>query len=75
MQRPVHPSYGRVKQNVDGCLFAWTGNKKTFFKFLCITVSSTQDCSEHFTRHVIVILYCFAKAVHMSNDRQNVDPA
>ena len=25
MQRPVHPSYGRVKQNVDGCLFVWTG--------------------------------------------------
>ena len=25
MQRPVHPSYGREKQNVDGCLFAWTG--------------------------------------------------
>ena len=23
MQRPVHPSYGRVKQNVDGCLFVW----------------------------------------------------
>ena len=25
IQRPVHPSYGRVKQNVDGCLFVWTG--------------------------------------------------
>ena len=25
MQRPVHPSYGRVKQNVDLCLFVWTG--------------------------------------------------
>ena len=24
MQRPVQPSYGRVKQNVDGCLFVWT---------------------------------------------------
>ena len=24
MQRPVHPSYGRVKQNVDGC-FVWMG--------------------------------------------------
>ena len=23
MQRPVHPSYGRVKQNVDGCLYVW----------------------------------------------------
>ena len=22
---PVHPSYGRVKQNVDGCLFVWMG--------------------------------------------------
>ena len=28
MQRPVHPSYGQVKQNVDGCLFVWTGKKK-----------------------------------------------
>ena len=27
MQRPVHPSYGRVKQNVDGCLLVWTGKK------------------------------------------------
>ena len=39
MQRPVHPSHGRVKLNVDGCLFVWTGN--FFFKFLCITVSNT----------------------------------
>ena len=30
MQGPVQPSYGRVKQNVDGCLFVWTGN---FFFF------------------------------------------
>ena len=32
MQRPVHPSYGRVKRNLDGCLFlcerVWTGKKK-----------------------------------------------
>ena len=28
MQRPVHPSYGQVTQNVDGCLFVWTGKKK-----------------------------------------------
>ena len=32
MQRPVHPSYGRVKRNLDGCLFlcgrVWTGQKK-----------------------------------------------
>ena len=31
MQRPVHPSYGRVKHNLDGCLFVsgrvWTGKK------------------------------------------------
>ena len=25
MQRPVHSSYGRAKQNVDGCIFVWTG--------------------------------------------------
>ena len=37
MQRPVQPSYGRVKQNVDGWLFVWTGKKK----ILCITVSRT----------------------------------
>ena len=40
MERPIDPSYGGVKQNVDGCLFVWTGKKK--------------DCSERFTRHVIV---------------------
>ena len=33
MQRPVHPSYGWVKQNVDGCLFVWTG-KHFFFLIL-----------------------------------------
>ena len=37
MQRPVHPSYGRVKQNVDGCLFVWMGKKiKKKFELLCI---------------------------------------
>ena len=25
MQKPIHPSYGRVTQNVDGCLFVWMG--------------------------------------------------
>ena len=39
MQRPVHPSYGRVTQNVDGCLFVWMGI--FFFKLLSITFSST----------------------------------
>ena len=34
MQRPVHTSYGRVKPNVDGCLFAWTGKKNIFLKIL-----------------------------------------
>ena len=37
MQRPVHPSYGRVKHNLDGCLFVcgrvWTGKKKKKFFF------------------------------------------
>ena len=36
MQRPVHPSYGRAKQNVDGCLFVWKcldGKIKIFFFF------------------------------------------
>ena len=39
MQRPVQPSYGRVKQNVDGCLFVWTGITTDYnanhFHFLC----------------------------------------
>ena len=34
MQRPVHPSYGRVKKTVDGWVIC-------LFKFLCIMVSST----------------------------------
>ena len=37
MQRPVHPSYGRVKRNLDGCLLlcgrVWTGKKKKKFFF------------------------------------------
>ena len=28
MQRPVHPSCGRVKHTVDGCLFVWTVKQK-----------------------------------------------
>ena len=28
--RAVHPSYGRVKQNVDGCLFVWTDGGRFF---------------------------------------------
>ena len=43
MQRPVHPSYARVKQNVDGCLFVWTGKKNWFFMgFLIITYHGLQ---------------------------------
>ena len=36
MQRPVHPSYGRVKQNVDGCLFVWTGGGRVKKKLILI---------------------------------------
>ena len=31
MQRPIHPSLGRVKQNVDGCLFVRMGLDGFFF--------------------------------------------
>ena len=39
MQRPVHSSYGRVKQYVDGCLFVWTG-KQFFFTYVRRTAQS-----------------------------------
>ena len=42
MQRPVHPSYGRAKQNMDRVYLpgrVWTGTFKK--KFLCIMVSRT----------------------------------
>ena len=43
MQRPVHPSCGRVKQNVDGCLFVWTG--KQFFFYFYSYLSRSPQCS------------------------------
>ena len=90
MQGPVHPYYGRVKPNVDGCLFVWTG---TFVLIIMCPVRRTAQSA----LHVMLLSYyigmcvfherqrdifrrraysqCCAKAVHMSNDRHNFDPA
>ena len=96
MQRPVHPSYGWVKQNVDGCLFVWTGEgrvKKINSYLSRSPVRRTAQSALHvmllsyyigmcvFHEHQHGICRClvcsqgFAKAVHMSNDRQHFDPA
>ena len=113
MQRPVHPSYGRVKRNLDGWLFlcgrVWTGKKKKkkifFFFFLFFNYSyvsrspvrRTAQSALQSALHVMLLSYyigmcvfherqrdiCrrraysqgFAKAVHMSYDRQHFDPA
>ena len=103
MQRPVQPSYGRVKQNVDGCLFVWTGlDGLNFFFFSNSYVSQspvrrTAQSALQSALHVMLLLYyigicvfherqrdiCrrraysqgFAKAEHMSYDRQHFDPA
>ena len=94
MQRPVHSSYGRVKENAEGCLFVWTGN--IFFFNSYVSRSPVRRTAQS-ALHVMLLSYyigmcvfherqrdicrrCaysqgFAKAVYMSNDRQNFDPA
>ena len=90
MQGPVHPSYRRVKPNVDGCLFVWTG---TFVLILMCPIRRAAQsallvmllsyyigmCVFHERQRDIcrrrVYSQGFAKAVYMSNDRHNFDPA
>ena len=103
MRRPVHPSYGRVKQNVDGWLFGspvicldgqWTGKKKKFKSY--VSWSSVLRTAQTALDVMLLSYYIgicvfherqcdicrrraysqgFAKAVHMSYDRQHFDPA
>ena len=98
MQRPVHSSYGRVKSNVDGCLFVWTGKFVFFNSYVSRSpVRRTAQSALQSALHVMLLSYyigmcvfherqcdiCrrraysqgFAKAVHMSYDRQNFDHA
>ena len=46
MQRPVHPSYGRVKQNVDGCLFVWIGKKFFFLHYMYVSLSPVRRTAQ-----------------------------
>ena len=89
--RPL--SYGRVKQNMDGCLFVWMGKKNVILSYHGLQYVGL--LRERFTRMLLTyyIGMCvfherqhdiwrrraysqgFAKAVHMSNDRQHFDPA
>ena len=55
MQRPVHSSYGRVKQNV--CLFVWTGKTKSFFNPYALRSPVRRTAQSAFRRHVIVMIF------------------
>ena len=73
MQRPVHPSYGRVKHNLDGCLFVcgrvWTGKKKKkkifFLKFFVSRspVRRTAQNALQSALHVILLSYYIGMCV------------
>ena len=53
MQRPVHLSYGRVKKNVGGCLFFWTG---TFVVVVVILMSPVHRTAQS-ALHVMLLSY------------------
>ena len=90
MQRPVHPSSGRVKQNVDGCLFVWTGKHSYVLRS---PVRRTAQSAFHVMLLSYYIGMCvfyerqrdicrrraysqgFVKVMYMSNDRKHFDPA
>ena len=57
MQRPVQPSYGRVKQNVDGCLFAWTGVDVFFVFFNSYLSWSPERRTAQSALHVMLLSY------------------
>ena len=82
MQRPVHPSYGRVKQNVDGCLFVWMGKlkKKSFVSWSPVRRTARSAL------HVMSVNATFAVAARTrkvsrrpctcpTTGKNNVDPA
>ena len=71
MQRPVHPSYGRVKQNVDGCLFVWTDGgrvKKSFF-FNSYLSRSPERRTAQSALHVILLSYYIGMCVFHEHQR------
>ena len=82
MQRPVHPSYGRVKHNLDGCLFVCgrvrTGKKKKkffffffFFKFFVSgsPVHRTAQGALQSALHVMLLSYYIGVCVFHERQR------
>ena len=60
MQRPVHPSFGRVKTNVDGYKCGWTGKKMKAQNRSSKTidiVSYALKVSVNGVRYVFVVLF------------------
>ena len=66
MQRPVHSSYGRVKQNVDGCLFAWTC--KQFFLNSYASRSPERRTAQS-ALHVMLLSYYIGMCVFHERQR------
>ena len=69
----------RVKQNVDGCLSVWTSNLFCFNSYVIVILYYIGMCVFHESQrdicHRRAYSQGFAKAVHMSKDRQHFDPA
>ena len=65
--RPVHPSYGRVKKNVDGCLFAWTGVVGFFFN--SYLSRSPQRRTAQSALHVMLLSYYIGMCVFHERQR------
>ena len=70
MQRPVHPSYGRVKPKVDGCLFVWTGGGRVKKKNYNSYVSrSPERRTAQNALHVMLLSYYIGKCVFHEHQR------
>ena len=66
MQRPVHASYGQVKQNVDGCLFF------IFFIFYYVSrspVLRTAPSALQSALHVMLLSYYIGMCVFHERQR------
>ena len=72
---PVHPSYGRVKQNVDGCLFVWTGKYIYIFLILMSPVRRTAQSALQSALHVMLLSYYIGMCVFHERERDICSPA
>ena len=64
MQSTVHPCYGQVKQNVDGCLFVWKGKKNISY----VSRSPVRRTAQN-ALHVMLLSYYIGMCVFHEHQR------